>query len=90
MSEYIGVKLVEAQPEERDGKPGYTVKYPDGYTSWCPKDVFESAYYDMDSNSSLGNMREYFEKALGGPLFNFADSWMFVYKWAKQGLTKTE
>ena len=24
-----------------DGNPGYVVKYPDGYISWSPKDVFE-------------------------------------------------
>jgi hypothetical protein len=43
--EYIGVKMVEAEPQEKDGKPGYAVKYEDGYTSWSPKDVFERAYF---------------------------------------------
>lgn len=41
---YIGVKIITAWPEESDGKPGYAVKYADGYTSWSPKDVFEEAY----------------------------------------------
>ena len=27
---YIGVKRIEAYPEDRDGKPGYAVIYPDG------------------------------------------------------------
>lgn len=45
---YIGVKLIEAWPQERDGKPGYAVRYrPDGYTSWSPKDVFEAAYLPL-------------------------------------------
>jgi hypothetical protein len=51
MQTYIGVKLVEAEPakalkssgtREKDA-PGYSVKYPDGYMSWCPKEVFEKA-----------------------------------------------
>lgn len=41
---YIGVKRIEAWPEEKDGKPGYAVKYSDSYASWSPKDVFEKAY----------------------------------------------
>ena len=45
---YIGVKIVKAEPEEKDGRPGYKVKYPDGYVSWSPKDVFEKAYRILD------------------------------------------
>lgn len=41
---YIGTKQVTAWPQERDGRPGYAVQYPDGYTSWSPADVFEAAY----------------------------------------------
>lgn len=42
---YIGVKRIQAEPKERDGKPGYRVVYePDGYEGWSPKDVFEAAY----------------------------------------------
>ena len=41
---YIGTKQVTAWPQEREGRPGYAVQYPDGYTSWSPADVFESAY----------------------------------------------
>jgi len=41
---YIGSKQIVAWPQERDGKPGYAVKYPDGYTSWSPADTFEAAY----------------------------------------------
>ena len=42
---YIGIKRVEAYPEERNGQDGYVVIYPDGYKSWSPKDIFESAYF---------------------------------------------
>lgn len=41
---YYGTKLISAWPEERDGRPGYAVRYADGYLSWSPKDVFEGAY----------------------------------------------
>lgn len=44
---YVGVKIVFAWPEVRDGKEGYAVKYPDGYLSWSPKEVFEASYLPM-------------------------------------------
>ena len=33
MKNYIGVKIVKAEPQEKDGRPGYKVVYPDGYVS---------------------------------------------------------
>ena len=30
---------------------GYEVTYPDGYKSWCPKDVFESSYFGLNENN---------------------------------------
>lgn len=42
--DYIGTKQVTAWKQEKDGEPGYAVKYADGYVSWSPKAVFESAY----------------------------------------------
>ncbi|MBP6776239.1 MAG: hypothetical protein KA151_03190 [Piscinibacter sp.] len=41
---YIGSKQIVAWPAEKDGQPGYSVKYPDGYTSWSPRATFEAAY----------------------------------------------
>ena len=41
MKNYIGVKIVKAEPQEKDGRPGYKV-------SWSPKDVFEKAYRILD------------------------------------------
>ena len=57
MSKFIGIKMVEAVPmiaSEAINKGyrignsipdaiGYEVTYPDGYKSWCPKDVFEES-----------------------------------------------
>lgn len=53
MKEYIGVKLIKAEPMSKttdDGKiiEGYRVIYKDGYESWSPKDVFEEAYKPLD------------------------------------------
>jgi hypothetical protein len=55
---YIGTKIIRAFPMTeltflqskggptpvQDDRPGYHVRYDNGYTSWSPKDVFESAY----------------------------------------------
>ena len=69
MRQYIGTKLIEAEPANRvDGKiqpadwpipndalvePGYKVRYPDGYESWSPKEVFERAYMALEVNPNL-------------------------------------
>jgi hypothetical protein len=62
MKQYIGTKTVEAEPmgflsfNQRQGRTmapdatdreGYLVRYPDGYESWSPKDVFEEAYDEL-------------------------------------------
>lgn len=44
MITFIGSKIINAEPQEKDGQPGYKVIYPDGYESWSPKAVFEEAY----------------------------------------------
>jgi len=59
---YIGAKLILAYPLDecsflkefkgqnvtnRETRPGYFVKYPDGYTSWSPKETFEIAYREV-------------------------------------------
>lgn len=44
---YIGTKIIKAEPCDRDSRAGYTVYYPDGYTSWSPKDTFEAAYREI-------------------------------------------
>lgn len=55
MKNYIGVKIIKAEPKMKDGKEGYKVVYPDGYVSWSPKDVFEKAYRELDCEDFIVN-----------------------------------
>lgn len=65
MENYLGVKLVEAQPMTADDfllrfpsrgvetngeNNGYIVKYDNGYISWSPRSVFEKAYKLLNKN----------------------------------------
>lgn len=52
MKAYIGTKIIHAEPLDLDGKPGYRVVYPDGYRSWSPKVVFESAYREITQDEA--------------------------------------
>lgn len=49
MNTYIGVKVIQAEPQVKDGRDGYKVLYPDGYVSWSPQAVFEEAYRLMSA-----------------------------------------
>lgn len=49
MKEYIGVKLIQAEPQKKNGEDGYKVVYKDGYVSWSPKEVFEEAYKPLEN-----------------------------------------
>ena len=67
MKQYIGTKLIEAEPamygscykgpimlsKEVAAKEGYRVRYSDGYESWSPKEVFEAAYLPVIVNPNL-------------------------------------
>jgi hypothetical protein len=44
MERYIGTKIILAEREDKEGRPGYKVVYEDGYTSWSPLEAFERAY----------------------------------------------
>lgn len=62
MNQYIGTKIIEAEPATygecykgsnvlslaESSREGYRVRYQDGYESWSPKDVFEEAYRRTD------------------------------------------
>ena len=80
MSKFIGVKMVEAVPMTaseainkgyRIGNSipdafGYEITYPDGYKSWCPKDVFESSYFGLvEKNDGTKILREDVEEFIG-------------------------
>lgn len=49
MESFFGAKLIEAEPASKGLDEGYFVKYPDGYTSWSPKEVFEEAYRNVEA-----------------------------------------
>lgn len=49
--DYYGTKRVTAWPAEKDGVPGYGVRYPNNYTSWSPAEAFEAAYQPITSMS---------------------------------------
>jgi len=67
MENYIGTKLVKAEPmnlgtynemkdreipkDEKPNTQGYIVVYSDNYTSWSPKDVFDEAYRQLEDNN---------------------------------------
>lgn len=48
LNEAETAKIIEQMPED-----GYRVRYPDGYESWSPKEVFEKAYLELTVNSGL-------------------------------------
>lgn len=66
---YIGTKIVMAWAQDKDGQPGYTVKYSDGYTSWCPKAQFEEANVAI---GHVGHLQPH-EQRLVGECFQLED-----------------
>lgn len=50
----------------KDDDDGYEVTYPDGYKSWCPKDVADKAYFILNENNDG-------TKILKEDVFNFID-----------------
>lgn len=59
---YIGTKQIVAWEQEKDGAPGYAVKYADGYVSWSPKDVFEAAYLPI---GHVGHLAQHQQRVVG-------------------------
>ena len=49
----LGRKIATLKPVTVD-ENGYLVEYKDGYKSWSPKDVFESAYYEAGDDLDFG------------------------------------
>jgi len=91
MEKYIGVKLIEAEPmnlvdaEEylhrkiKEGhEDGYLVRYPDGYESWSPKNVFEEAYRRLD-NLTFGLAIEAMKKGFMVARKGWNGKGMFIY-----------
>lgn len=87
--EYIGIKCVQAWPEDKDGKPGYAVKYDGGYMSWSPKEVFEKAYLCLGHEREISlDLAEavYFKVELD--MQGTKDMLDFMLAWAKDGAPK--
>lgn len=60
---YVGTKQIMGwEQAHADGRPGYTVKYEDGYTSWSPKDVFEAAYIPI---GHVGHLPPHVQRLVG-------------------------
>lgn len=55
MRAYIGVKQIHAEPQAKDGKAGYRVRYSDGYESWSPAEAFEKAYLSQGEDATRIN-----------------------------------
>lgn len=61
MKKYIGCKMIKAEPckawkntdNNKIGDEGYKLRYPDGYESWSPKEVFEKAYMQVGDNVTI-------------------------------------
>lgn len=61
MKNYISVKLIKAEPckawkdfkGHKAGDEGYKLYYPDGYISWCPKNIFEVQYLELENENSI-------------------------------------
>lgn len=61
MKNYISVKQVKAEPckawkdfkGHMTGDEGYKIYYPDGYVSWCPKDIFEAQYLELEKEDTI-------------------------------------
>ena len=57
----IVAKLIKAEPckawkdfkGHMAGDEGYKIYYPDGYVSWCPKDIFEAQYLEMQKEDTV-------------------------------------
>lgn len=75
---FIGTKVIKAWPEAKNGEAGYAVQYPDGYTSWSPKAVFEEAYrpfHGLTFGMALEALKKGFTVARAG----WNGSGMFAY-----------
>lgn len=62
MRHYIGTKIIQAEPEVREGNAGYAVVYEDGYRSWSPAEAFEKAYVDL---GELGDIPPFHQRLIG-------------------------
>ena len=48
MKTFVTTKIVQAEPQDKEGVPGFRVVYPDGYVSWCPTDTFHRTSRELN------------------------------------------
>ena len=84
---YACKKIVMAWQQEKDGQPGYTVKYEDGYTSWSPAGAFESGYTAIGHVGHLPpfHQRLWAEKELLDEKYSALHDFTFTEKFAALG-----
>lgn len=69
MKQYIGTKIIDAEPMIKDGVEGYKVIYDNPnntkYESWSPKNVFEESYTEFkdDVENSKNTICKIFEES---------------------------
>ena len=98
---YVSVKAVRAIECEawkdfkghKKGDSGYKIYYPDGYVSWCPKDIFEKQYLKIDNEKEIteNDIRNYAHKSGIANNVDFSHIEFLlknILKWAKDGLKK--
>ena len=98
---YVSVKAIYAVECEawkdftghQKGDSGYKIYYPDGYISWCPKEVFEKQYLKLESEEEVkdNDVRNYIyrsgiEKDVDFSYIKFLLK--DILKWAKEGLKR--
>lgn len=104
MKKYIGTKIIEAKemnlgdynkyrgwtiPENEDPKKeGCLIKYPDGYESWSPKEIFEEAYNDVNTGISFGHALYLLKKGYKVARQGWNGKNMFIY--IQKGTTITK
>lgn len=100
MKEFIGTKIVEAEPmnrgeyntyrgwqipkDENPADEGYHIRYPDGYESWCPKKQFDEAYREYD-NMTFGIAIEALKKGKKVARRGWNGKGMYLFKSPKIG-----
>ena len=78
MKDYIGTKTIHAEPEVKEGKEGYKVRYEGDYISWSPKDTFEEAYQEAHGNLSFSHALFYLKRGyrIAREGWNGKDMWL--------------
>lgn len=61
MNNYIGIKMIKAEPckawkdfgDHNIGEDGYKIYYFDKHISWCPKEEFEKQYLQLEKEDTI-------------------------------------